>query len=60
VVGHELGAGAAARAAGAIGQLLPTGATGGLLRGVAYFDGAGAGGHLVVLGAWALAGAALL
>jgi hypothetical protein len=45
---------------GAIGQLLPPGAGGNLLRSTGYFDGAGAAGHLVVLGAWALAGLALL
>jgi len=46
--------------AGAIGQLLPTGAAGDLLRGVAYFDGAGTAGALVVLAAWATAGLGLL
>jgi hypothetical protein len=46
--------------AGALGQLLPTGAGGDLLRSVAFFDGAAAGGHLVVLAAWALAGLALI
>jgi hypothetical protein len=46
--------------AGDLGQLLPTGAGGNLLRSVAFFDGAAAGGHLVVLGAWALAGLALI
>ncbi|HEX8104267.1 MAG TPA: hypothetical protein VF533_16745, partial [Solirubrobacteraceae bacterium] len=46
--------------AGAIGQLLPAGAGGNLLRSVAFFDGAGAAGHLVVLGAWAAAGLALM
>jgi len=46
--------------AGAIGQLLPTGAAGGLIRSVAFFDGAGAGPYLLVLGAWALGGLTLL
>ena len=46
--------------AGAIGALLPAGAGGNLLRSVAYFDGAGGGEHLLVLGLWALAGVALL
>jgi hypothetical protein len=48
------------RPAGDIGQLLPPGAGGNLLRSTGYFDGAGAGGHVVVLGAWVLAGLALL
>lgn len=43
-----------------IGQLLPAGATGSLLRNVAFFDGAAAGEHLIVLGTWATAGFALL
>jgi hypothetical protein len=34
---------------GLIGQLLPPGAGGNLLRSTAFFDGAGAGGHLAVL-----------
>jgi len=46
--------------AGAIGQLLPTGAGGNLLRSVAFFDGGGAGEHLAVLAVWAVAGLALL
>jgi hypothetical protein len=41
---------------GVIGQLLPPGAGGSLLRSTAYFDGAGAGWHLVVLFAWAAFG----
>jgi hypothetical protein len=40
------------QAAGFIGQLLPPGATGQLLRSIAFFDGAGAGRHLVVLLVW--------
>jgi len=42
--------------AGLIGQLLPPGAGGNLLRSTAFFDGAGSAGHLAVLAAWALAG----
>jgi hypothetical protein len=38
--------------AGAIGQLLPPGAGGSLLRSTAFFDGAAASGPLVVLAAW--------
>ncbi len=45
---------------GTLGQLLPPGASGTLLRCVAYFDGAGAGHALTVLATWTLAGAALL
>jgi hypothetical protein len=45
---------------GLIGQLMPPGAGGNLLRSTGFFDGAGAGGHLAVLGAWVLAGLALL
>ncbi|MGY1709742.1 hypothetical protein ACI8AC_09565 [Geodermatophilus sp. SYSU D00758] len=41
---------------GTLGQLLPPGATGSLLRSVSWFDGAGAGGPLLVLGTWAVAG----
>jgi hypothetical protein len=39
--------------AGQIGQLMPPGAGGNLLRSVAFFDGAGGGGHLTVLLVWA-------
>jgi hypothetical protein len=46
--------------AGAIGQLMPPGAGGNLLRSTGYFDGAAAGGHIALLAAWALAGLALL
>ncbi|MGZ8744319.1 MAG: hypothetical protein ACXWXO_15490 [Nocardioides sp.] len=42
-----------------LGQLLPPGATGTALRSMAFFDGAGAGLPLLVLGCWALAGAGL-
>ena len=45
---------------GDIGQLLPPGAGGNLLRSTAFFDGADAGGHVVVLGAWVLVGLAAL
>jgi hypothetical protein len=45
--------------AGAIGQLLPPGAGGTLLRGTAFFDGAGATAPLAVLAAWVLLGLAL-
>jgi hypothetical protein len=45
---------------GAIGQLLPPGAGGNLLRSTGFFDGAGGGDHLAVLSAWAAAGLALL
>lgn len=45
---------------GAVGQLLPPGAAASLLRSVAFFDGAGATGPLVVLLIWAGAGLALL
>jgi hypothetical protein len=45
---------------GALGQLLPPGATGTLLRSVAFFDGAAAAKPLTVLAVWAAAGAALM
>jgi hypothetical protein len=45
---------------GAIGQLMPPGAGGNLLRSTGFFDGAGASTHLMVLAAWSLAGLALL
>ncbi|HEU0025151.1 MAG TPA: hypothetical protein VFQ12_10985 [Thermoleophilaceae bacterium] len=41
---------------GGIGQLMPPGAGGNLLRSTGFFDGAGAGGHIAVLTIWALAG----
>ena len=44
---------------GHIAQYLPVGAANTGLRSVAFFDGAGASGPLLVLGAWALAGLAL-
>jgi hypothetical protein len=46
--------------AGAIGQLLPPGAGGNLLRSTGFFDGAGAGGHLTVLAVWVVVGIVLL
>jgi hypothetical protein len=46
--------------AGAIGALLPPGAGGNLLRSTGFFDGAAAGQHLAVLGAWVLVGLAAL
>lgn len=44
------------RPVGAIGQLLPPGAGGSLLRSVAFFDGSAAGGAGLTLGLWAAAG----
>ncbi|OLT43727.1 hypothetical protein BJF86_13880 [Serinicoccus sp. CNJ-927] len=44
---------------GALGQLLPPGAAGSLLRSTAFFDGAGAWGPVLVLGTWLVVGAAL-
>ncbi len=44
---------------GDIGQLLPVGATGSLVRSVAYFDGGGATGPVVVLAVWVVAGIVL-
>jgi hypothetical protein len=41
---------------GDIGQLLPPGAAGNALRSTAFFDGAGVGGHLLVLLVWVGAG----
>lgn len=41
---------------GAFGQLLPPGATVSALRSVGFFDGAGAGGPLVVLVCWLVSG----
>jgi hypothetical protein len=45
---------------GAIGQLMPPGAGGNLLRSTGFFDAAAAAGHVVVLLAWTLAGLAPL
>ena len=44
---------------GALGQLLPPGASGTLLRSVAFFDGAAVAGPLTVLGSWVAGGVAL-
>jgi hypothetical protein len=44
---------------GALGQLLPPGAGGQLLRSTAFFDGHGAAHSVTVLGIWAVAGVAL-
>jgi hypothetical protein len=41
---------------GTLGQLLPPGAAGTAMRSVAFFDGAGSGMSLLVLGAWLAAG----
>jgi hypothetical protein len=41
---------------GTLGQLLPPGAVGTTLRSVAFFDGAGSGMSLLVLGAWLVVG----
>lgn len=43
-----------------IGASLPVGAGGQFLRSAAYFDGAGSGQHLLVLGAWFLLGLVLV
>ena len=48
------------RPAGDLGRLLPPGAGGNLLRSTGFFDGSAAGGHVIVLAAWLLAGLALL
>ena len=45
-------------AAGRIGQWLPAGAGGNLLRSTAYFNGNGAAGHLSVLIIWSVLGLA--
>lgn len=46
------------RPIGAIGQLLPPGASGSLLRSVSFFDGAAAGVAALTLGVWAVLGLA--
>ncbi|MTE22437.1 ABC transporter permease [Streptomyces sp. TRM43335] len=46
--------------AATLGQLLPPGAGGQLLRSVAYFDGNAVGGPLLTLGVWALLGLSLI
>jgi hypothetical protein len=48
------------RPVGDLGQLLPPGAGGNLLRSTGYFDGAAAGGHIAVLATWAGAGIAAM
>jgi hypothetical protein len=45
---------------GALGQLMPAGAGGNLLRSTAFFDGAAAADHALVLAAWTAAGIAAL
>jgi hypothetical protein len=45
---------------GTLGQLLPPGAGGSLLRSTAFFGGWGSGAHLAVLIAWILFGCAAL
>ncbi|MGW7068732.1 hypothetical protein ACWGII_09115 [Streptomyces sp. NPDC054855] len=44
----------------AVGQALPPGAAGSLLRANSFFDGTGAGNPALILGAWALLGLALM
>ena len=65
LVGNPFSAAAAApellpQPVGGIGQLMPPGAGANLLRSTGFFDGAGAGEHLLVLAIWALAGLAAL
>jgi hypothetical protein len=45
---------------GTLGQLLPPGAGGSLLRGTGFFDGAASGPHVAVLAAWVLGGVTML
>jgi hypothetical protein len=45
---------------GGVGQLLPPGAGGNLLRSTAFFDGAGGAGHLTVLLVWTALGLAAI
>jgi hypothetical protein len=45
---------------GVIGQLMPPGAGGNLLRSSGFFDGAGAGGHAAVLVGWAALGLGMM
>jgi len=64
-VGNPLSAAASApemlpRPWGDVGQLMPPGAGVSLVRSVAFFDGAGAGGPLLVLTVWVLGGLALV
>ena len=65
LVGNPFSAAAAApellpQPVGGIGQLMPPGAGANLLRSTGFFDGAGAGEHLLVLAVWALVGLAAL
>jgi hypothetical protein len=65
LVGNPLSAAASAAELlpqpwGAVGQALPPGATVSLLRSVAFFDGAAAGGPLIVLLSWSAAAVVLL
>jgi hypothetical protein len=65
LVGNPFSAAAAApellpQPVGGIGQLMPPGAGANLLRSTGFFDGAGAGEHIAVLGVWALVGLAAL
>jgi hypothetical protein len=65
VVGNALSAMAAApemlpEPLGAIGQLLPPGAGGNLVRSTGFFDGAGGAEHVLVLVAWSSLGLAAL
>jgi hypothetical protein len=48
------------RPVGDLGQLMPPGAGGNLLRSTGFFDGAAAGSHGAVLLAWAVLGMVLL
>jgi ABC-2 family transporter protein len=48
------------RPVGDLGQLLPPGAGGNLLRSTGYFDGAAGAGHAAVLATWAAAGIAAM
>ena len=48
------------RPVGGLGQLLPPGAGGNILRSTGFFDGAAAGGHVAVLAAWVVGGLGLL
>jgi len=45
---------------GDVGQFLPIGAAGTLIRSAAFFDGAGSGSAVLVLGGWVVLGLALL
>ena len=65
LVGNPFSAAAAApellpEPVGGIGQLMPPGAGANLLRSTGFFDGAGAGEHIVVLALWAMLGLAAL